>query len=124
MKRMIVMLVCAAVASLTLSVSDVSARPQYKAGFAKLTKGTKIEEAAKKASCNVCHVKGEKKTVRNDFGKALMKGGLDKKLYTENKADKAELAKKIDEVMKKFLASEDGAKFKKHIEDGKLPGGE
>ena len=124
MKRVIVTLVCAALASLALNVSEVSARPQYKAGFAKIAKGSKIEAAAKKESCNVCHVKGEKKTVRNDFGKALMKGGLDKKLYTENKADKEVLAKKIDEAMKKFLESEDGAKFKKHIEDGKLPGAE
>ena len=32
-----------------------------------------LKEAFKKASCNTCHVKGEKKTVRNEYGDELAK---------------------------------------------------
>ena len=121
MKRMIVMLGCAALMSLSLSVSNVEARPQYNAAFQKIAKGTGIEEAAGKAKCGICH--GKKKTERNEFGKALIKAGLTKDSYTKMKSDKEAFAKHIDEVMKKFLESKEGAKFKENIENDKLPNG-
>jgi hypothetical protein len=82
-----------------------------------------FSSAAKKAGCNVCHVKGGKKTERNEYGKAIHEF-LKKEDYTKDKikAD-PELVKKIVEGLK--LAGEkkssDGKSFAEKIAAGSLP---
>jgi len=79
--------------------------------------------AAKKAACNVCHVKGGKKTERNEYGKAVNEL-LKKEDYTKDKlkAD-PELAKMIIEGLKKAgeSKSSDGKTFAEKIAAGSLP---
>jgi hypothetical protein len=82
-----------------------------------------FSSAAKKAGCNVCHVKGGKKTERNEYGKAIHEF-LDKDDYTKDKikAD-PELVKKIVEGLKKAgeKKSSDGKSFAEKIAAGSLP---
>ncbi len=86
--------------------------------FAKLVKET--------AKCNVCHVEGEKKSVRNEFGEALHDAGLDKKNYpkerVESEADAVnkEIQAAFDKVEAKKSAG--GMTFGDLIKAGKLPG--
>ena len=61
---------------------------------------------AKKAGCNVCHVKGDKKTARNDFGEELsklIKGSAKerKAKAKDKKAEKGKLLKELDEAFAK-----------------------
>jgi cytochrome c553 len=82
-----------------------------------------FSSAAKKAGCNVCHVKGGKKTERNEYGKAINEL-LKKEDYTKEKlkAD-PELAKKIIEGLKTAgeSKSSDGKTFAAKLEAGVLP---
>ncbi len=89
-------------------VMSADARPQYKSAYSKkqFTAETEAEKALgaaiTKDSCNACHVKGEKKTVRNDMGKKLHEA-LGGKSY---KFDKAAWADgKLEESIKAFRAA-------------------
>lgn len=88
------------------------------ADFAKLVKDT--------AKCNVCHVEGEKKTVRNAYGEALHDAGLDKKKYPKERVEsEAEaVGKEITAAFDKAEAakSPSGKTFGELIKAGKLPG--
>ncbi len=86
-----------------------------------------FKAAAKKAGCNVCHVKGKKKKdkdSRNEYGRAvnkLLKAKDFPKDYV--KANPEEAKKKILEGFKKAaeMKSADEKKFGDKIKDGELP---
>ena len=92
-----------------------------------------LEEKFKKAGCNTCHVKGEKKEVRNDYGKELSKlieGDANARIKEAGEAGKdartaetekilKELDKAFDEVAKKENKSK--VKYGELIKQGKLP---
>ena len=60
-----------------LSARAALALPAFKKAFeteyVKPSNNDDFESAAKKASCNVCHLKGKKKDVRNPYGEELAK---------------------------------------------------
>jgi len=93
-----------------------------------------FKEAFKKASCNTCHVKGEKKTVRNTYGEELSKliegdandrikdagkegGAAGRKAETEKVLK--ELHKAFEEVAKK--KTEGGQTYGEMFKNGELP---
>jgi hypothetical protein len=84
--------------------------------FAKLVKET--------AKCNVCHVMGEKKEVRNAYGESLHKAGLEKAFKDKIKEDEAGTTKIIMETFQKVEAEKSaaGATYGELIKSGKLPG--
>ena len=98
------------VLGICLSSSEVQARPQYNKAFTEAY--PKLADAAKQAKCGLCH--GEKKTDRNDYGKAVG-GGLTQK----NEKD----AEAISKALKKAEEgkSKSGKTFKEMIEAGDLP---
>lgn len=81
--------------------------------------------AARKAGCNICHVKGEKKEeVQNEYGSALSK------LLDSENFDKDRIKNEPDKVKEEILAafkkvadekSKDGEAFGAKIKAGKLP---
>lgn len=80
--------------------------------------------AARKAGCNVCHIKGEKKTEHNEYGLAA-KEFLDKEKLTKEfvQANPEEAKKLILEGLKKAgeKKSKDGKKFADKLKAGELP---
>ena len=100
---------------------------QWKAKFLSEDASAEFKRAAKKAGCNVCHVKGKKKKAkdsRNEYGRAInefLKAKDFPKAYV--KANPEEAKKKIlagfEEAGKKESA--DNKKFGEKIENGELP---
>jgi len=94
---------------------DAQARPKYFATFKETY--PKLAEEADKVKCNICHY-GDKKTNRNDYGKAIAKSlGEDAKNVMD--------AEKIKEALKKAekeKSSTEGKTFGDLLNDGKLPG--
>lgn len=114
-------------ATLGLFASPALATNEFSLEWKKLylTEETAEEftKTARRAGCNVCHVKGGKKTEHNEYGKAV-KELLKKEDFTKDKlkAD-PELAKKIVEGLKKAgeKSSSDGKIFADKIAAGTLP---
>lgn len=80
-------------------------------------------KTARKTNCNICHVKGGKKTEHNEYGKAV-KEFLKKDDFTKEKLKaNPELAKQIVEGLKKAgeKTSSDGKTFAAKIAAGSLP---
>lgn len=81
-------------------------------------------KTARKAGCNVCHVKGEKKTERNEYGKAvselLKKEDFTKEWVAANPEKATEL---IVAGLKKAgeKKSSDGKTFADKLKAGELP---
>lgn len=108
MKRVCLALLVGAV---TLAfTAPAMALPDFKKAFeAKYVKPSKSEEFAeafKSASCNTCHVKGEKKDVRNHYGKILAEmipGDAGKRIKeaADKDAEKAKVNAEAMEAMKK-----------------------
>lgn len=99
------------------------AMPQFKKAFdEKYTNKSDNDEfkaAAKKEGCNICHIKGEKKNVQNDYGKELAKlieGDA------EHRLKDADAEGKKDEELEKILKELDAA-FPK-VEEMKNKAGE
>jgi hypothetical protein len=88
-----------------------------KPDFAKLVK--------EEVKCNVCHVKGEKKEVRNDYGESLKKAGLDKNNFKKERLDAEPdaVAKEINAALDKVgkEKSKAGTTYEALIKAGKLP---
>ena len=83
MKKAGILVLCGLVAAMLVGyVGSVDARPNYPKVFGKVEGFKNIEKEATEAKCNVCHYGKDKKN-RNDFGKALVKGGLKKEAYNE-----------------------------------------
>jgi hypothetical protein len=83
-----------------------------------------LTPAARKAGCNVCHIKGEKKTEHNEYGMAA-KEFLDKEKLTKEwvQANPEKAKELIVEGLKKAgeKESKDGKKFAQKLADGELP---
>jgi len=128
------------VAATTVSVFSPTAfaMSEFKKEFKKKYMDTHKDEAfqklAKKASCSVCHVKTEKKTVVNEYGTHLAKlieGNAKKRKDDAEEKDgvegkKAEQEKLIKELNKAFeevakMKSEEGDTFGDRIKNGLLP---
>lgn len=81
-------------------------------------------KTARKAGCNVCHVKGEKKTERNEYGKAI-KEFLKKEDFTKEwVAANPEKAKELIVAGLKKAGekkSSDGKSFADKLKAGELP---
>ncbi len=79
-----------------------------------------------KISCNACHVKGEKKSVRNNYGKLFFKTFENKKLTAEmpdDRDEKKEYAKKV--MIPEFEKAFEKIKvmtFNDLVEAGVIPG--
>ena len=138
MRRFVVLvcvLTCSAVCLLTPQAKAIA--PFKKAFQEKYVDPSDSEEfkgAFKKASCNTCHVKGEKKDKRNAYGDELAKliegdanqrikdarkeGGSDAAKQETVKVVK-ELNKAFEEVAKKKAKS--GESYGDIIKSGKLP---
>lgn len=71
--------------------------------------------AVAKAKCNICHVKGESKKVKNDYGK-LLDDLLDRKKDAKN-------PEKIREALAKVadMKSPEGKTWGELLKEGKLP---
>jgi CRISPR/Cas system CSM-associated protein Csm2 small subunit len=78
-------------------------------------------ELITKIKCNVCHVKGQKKTEKNEYGKALDEL-LDKKMDEKN-VEKIREALKTVEAKKMDPANENSPTFGEQITQGKTPAG-
>lgn len=101
-------------AALLTGSQDAQARPGHLKNFN--TTYPAIKVLAEEAKCTVCHF-GEKKTNRNDYGKAVGEALGGEKNVKE--AEKVEAALKKAEAMK---SSTEGKTFGDLIKDGKLPG--
>ena len=122
MKRFAMIFAMALLAlSFNLMTTQISARPNYKAALDAATKDSKAADLLKEAKCNACHF-GDKKTNRNDFGKAMNKH-IDKDTFNKLKDDKDKLSKKIEEAVKAALKekSPSGKTFGELIDAGELP---
>ena len=143
MKRFCLIILCGTVALGFLAQSAL-ALPQFKKEFTKKYVDTSSNEdfkaAAKKASCNVCHVKKEKKSVNNDYGTELSKlieGSAKNRLAAAKDEDKAkgedvtaasdaEKAKLTKELLAAFekvegMKSKSGKTYGELIKSGNLP---
>ncbi len=101
------------VAAALVSAPDAQARPGYLKSFN--TTYPALKDAAETAKCGVCHF-GEKKSNRNDYGKAMGEGLGGKDIKD---------AKVLEEALKKAEAGKsatEGKTFGDLIKDGKLPG--
>ena len=116
------------------------ALPEFKKAFtekyAAKHKSKVFQAAVKKGSCNVCHVKGAKKNVHNEFGKLLANliEGSAKERKKKAKAEggtagqakeKVKLLEELDKALTKVEKEKSeggkGPEFGKLIESGKLP---
>lgn len=149
MKKPGVMLLC--VVSLFLVAGKAQALPEFKVAFEKTyvaTSGSaEFKAAAKKASCNICHVKGKEKDVRNVYGAALAElipgSAKDRKKQAKDSAqgdeekgkaledaEKAKILKELEAAFKKVEAlpsdptNDKSPAFGDLIKQGKLPAGE
>ncbi|MEM1068576.1 MAG: hypothetical protein AAGG48_08595 [Planctomycetota bacterium] len=124
MKRLLIVFSCLMLcASPAMAISEFG--KQWKE---KYLGGEDVDEdfkrAGRKAGCYVCHVKGEKKEVQNEYGIALKKYLKAKDFPREYvKAKPEEAKKKILEGFKKAgeLESKDGKKFSEKLEKNELP---
>lgn len=128
MKNWIAGIVCAAV---VLSAGAAFAFPPFKAAFAEKyaepSDNAEFKDAVKTASCNACHVKGESKKVRNEYGMALhevLEEMIEGSLKDALKEDKEGTLKALDKAMDKVaeMKSESGKTFGEKIKAGVLPG--
>jgi cytochrome c553 len=131
MKKYIVALAVACFA--TTCATPAFAKKQFNDQFKKIYAGDKANEdfvkLVKEAKCNVCHVKGEKKKVRNTYGKALHEA-VEKAEFPvkEFKKDQEKYAEQLKEIFKKIEDSKSGDKehetFKARMKANLLPGGD
>ncbi|MCH2131309.1 MAG: hypothetical protein MK179_19370 [Pirellulaceae bacterium] len=123
------------VAAILLSTPVLAIPPlvdEFKAKYVAAEPATDTEkafaEAANAAKCNICHVDGEKKSVRNRFGEALAelidKDKIKAGLQNDADAAKKELSEVFDKIaaMKFAADQENSPTFAQVIALGKLPG--
>ncbi|GIW92144.1 MAG: hypothetical protein KatS3mg110_0185 [Pirellulaceae bacterium] len=137
MKSWLIWTACGTLLVLAVSGS-VQALPKFRQAFEKryvdAAKNADFAEAVKKEGCNVCHVKGEQKSVRNAYGKVLadlIPGDAQERLKAagDNKAAEEEkLLKELEEAFtkaeKRPVNGKDGETFGDRIKAGKLPAGD
>ncbi|MGC3966305.1 MAG: hypothetical protein QM775_02715 [Pirellulales bacterium] len=106
MKKFVLTLVCGAL-TLCLAVGSADARPNFTKVF---TETYPNVTAAATAKCNICHVNGQEKKVRNDYGKAV--GAA---IGAKSEKD----AEKIKAALKKV--AEEHKEWGEKLSAGKLP---
>lgn len=121
------------------AVQSAHALPKFKLAFEKrYTEENSNEEfkaAVKKEACNVCHVKGEKKDVRNSYGEALSKlieGEAQQRLKdaSDKMAEEEKILKELEDAFGKVESEKVDEKnpssptFGDLLNQGQLPGGE
>jgi hypothetical protein len=99
--------------------------------YAELFEDEAVKTTFRKAKCNLCHQKGEKKEINNPYGEALselIEGNAKERLdiAKENDRKKEALAEIIAElnvalVQVESLCSADGTTFGERIKSGQLP---
>jgi hypothetical protein len=128
MKKLLLVLMCGAV--LGLVADKAHAIPPFMNAFiAKYAGADAKPEFAKsvkeEVKCNVCHVKGEKKEVRNEYGEALKKAGLDKKDFKKERLESEPdaVAKEINAALDKVGKEKNkaGETYESRLKAGKLP---
>ncbi len=123
MKRLVLAFGCACLLATPALATNEFAK-EWKDLYATEKAAEEFVKASRKAGCNVCHVKGEKKTERNEYGMAI-KEFLDKEDFTK------EWVKENPEKAKELIVaglkkageknSSDGKKFAEKIAAGELP---
>ncbi len=122
------------------AVPNVFAMPKFKNAFEKKYveqhPSAEFKALAKKEACNVCHVKGEKKDVRNAYGEALAKlieGDAQQRIKdagANKQAEEEKILQELEEAFKKTeeqkVNEEDASSptFGELIKQGKLPSGD
>ena len=118
-----------------LFTSKSDALPDFKKAFeekyVKPANDPQFTKLVKTTNCNVCHVKGEEKTVRNAYGEALEKlvnGNAKQRLDAAKKAgaeaaEKAKLMNEFDAALTKTEAdkSAGGVTYGELLKQHKLP---
>lgn len=129
MKKLFLVLVCGA-AMWLLPTGNAEAIPlfyqKFEAKYAGAAAKPEFAALVKETKCNVCHVKGEKKEVRNGYGEALHKAGLEKDNYKKERveAEGDKVDKEVMDALEKAAAekSAGGMTYGDLIKSGKLPG--
>ena len=123
MKRLVLAFGCACLLATPALATNEFAK-EWKDHYATDEADKIFVAAARKAGCNVCHVKGEKKTEHNEYGKAV-KEFLDKEDFTKEWVkENPEKAKELIVAGLKMAgekSSSDGKKFAEKIAAGLLP---
>jgi hypothetical protein len=88
----------------------------FAAAMDKISVETELEEGVVKQACNVCHIKGKAKKMRNEYGEKLAS-------LLDKKADK-DHPEKIKAAFSKVagMKSTKGPTYGELIKGGKLPG--
>ena len=90
MKKLFLVLACGAALWLIPS-GNAEAIPlfysKFEAKYAGADAKPEFAMLVKETKCNVCHIKGEKKEVRNAFGESLHKMGLEKDNYKKERVE-------------------------------------
>lgn len=138
MKKLIALL---ALTTLVLGsqASSAFALTKFKKAFqekyVKVLDNEKLTDAFKAAGCNTCHVKDEKKTVRNKYGEELAKlidGDANQRIKDARKNGGAaagneeydKVLKELDEAfdkVAKMAEEEGGATYGDRIKEGEFP---
>jgi hypothetical protein len=105
----------------------------FKAVYFAPSENDEFKKAIRKANCNICHVKGEKKDVNNEYGEKiaeLIEGDAKhrwddaKKIgEEEGKAELEKLVAELDEALTKVaeMKNSDGKKYGEILAAGELP---
>ncbi len=134
MKNWLLWTACGAIGALLVSPA-VLALPKFRQAFEKryvdATKNAAFAELVKKEGCNVCHVKGEQKNVRNAYGKVLaglIPGDAQERLKQAGDSKAQEEQKLLKELEEAFTKAEktpvngtNGETFGDRLKAGKLP---
>jgi hypothetical protein len=99
---------------------------QWTKSYVESSDNAGLKELAASAKCNVCHVNGEKKSVRNAYGAELGKLAKAKELKPLAKSDPAKFEETLTAAFKKVeeMKAADGKTFGEKIKAGQLPGGD
>jgi hypothetical protein len=100
---------------------------QFVDTYAENSSDAEFKELVEKAKCNICHVQGENKKVRNPYGDAAAKL-LDKKDFPAKrfKEEPEKCKEEIEAAFRKLeeMKAPDGETFGEKIKAGLLPGGD
>ena len=118
--------------ALHLSVQTVHAIPpileQFQAKYVSEDQNPALAELVKSAKCNICHVQGKAKSMRNAYGmelaKLLKKDQLKSLLESEPDKAKQQIAQALDKVAELAAAhlGDDAPTYGQIIQVGRLPG--
>lgn len=123
MNRFVLTLGCVCLAA-TPALATNEFSKEWKAHYMNDQADDDFVRTARRAGCNVCHIKGEKKEMRNEYGQAAQEF-LDKEKFTREwvKENPEEATRLIVAGLKKAgeKSSSDGRKFADKLKAGELP---